>query len=209
MPVTNIDKNAEKSVTETSFLSARKMPSEPWMWFFILGDMSIFAIFFGAYLWKLGANRDVFIGEAASLVLSLGLFNTLVLLTSSYTVARAVHAYRQGDDALTRTMLGWSLLAAAIFIGTKVVEYSMELADGHGLTTSAFFMYYFVLTGLHLLHVFIGSIFLFNWRLSLSGKTLECDLHSHSRAEGIAGYWHMVDLLWLLIFAFIYIGSSS
>jgi nitric oxide reductase NorE protein len=187
----------------------KRTPSERWMWFFILGDMSIFALFFGAYLWSLGTNREAFMGEAASLVLALGLINTLLLLSSSYTVARAVHAYREDNFALTRTMLGWSLTAAAAFVGIKVIEYGMGLADGHGLTTSPFFMYYFVLTGLHLLHVVIGSIFLIDWRLSLRNISPGNDRHSHSWAESVAGYWHMVDLLWLLIFAFVYIGSSS
>lgn len=187
----------------------KPMPSERWMWFFILGDMSIFALFFGAYLWTLGGNREAFMGEAANLVLALGLINTLILLSSSYSVARAVHAYRNGDFALTRKMLGWSLAAAAAFVGIKVIEYGMEIADGHGLTTSAFFMYYFVLTGLHLMHVFIGSIFLINWRLSLRNISADSDRPSHNWVESVGGYWHMVDLLWLLIFSFVYIGSSS
>lgn len=182
-----------------------RLPSERWMWFFILGDMSIFALFFGAYLWDLGGNRDGFTREAASLVLVLGLLNTLLLLSSSYCVARAVQAFRSDDFTTTRSMLGWALAAAGAFVCVKAVEYGMESAEGHGLTTSHFFMYYFVLTGLHLMHVFIGSIFLITWRSSLDSV----NRHSHNWVESVAAYWHMVDLLWLLIFAFVYIASSA
>nr|AEO27335.1 cytochrome c oxidase subunit III [Pseudomonas sp. 19-rlim] len=184
----------------------KPMPAEPGMWFFILGDMSIFAMFFGAYLWALGENRQAFINEASSLVVALGFANTLVLLSSSYAVARAVQMHRAGNWAATRQWLSWALAAATAFAVIKVFEYGMELVDGKGLTSSPFFMYYFVLTGLHLLHVAFGSLLLVVWRRSLNDRSAA---HSANRVESVAGYWHMVDLLWLLIFSFVYIGSSS
>lgn len=196
-----------KETTEEIIVQGKKpMPAEPWMWFFILGDMSIFALFFGAYLWALSENRQAFINEASDLVLSLGFANTLVLLSSSYAVARAVQTHRAGNIAATRQWLGWALVAAATFSVIKLIEYGMELADGNGLTSSPFFMYYFVVTGLHLMHVAIGSLLLIVWRRSLRDRF---SLHSSRWVESVAGYWHMVDLLWLLIFSFVYIGSSS
>lgn len=184
----------------------RPLPAEPGMWLFLLGDMSIFAMFFGAYLWALSEDREAFIRDASDLVLALGFANTLVLLGSSYAVARAVQMHRAANWVAARQWLGWALVAAAAFAVIKLTEYAMELVDGNGLTTSPFFMYYFVLTGLHLLHVAIGSLLLVIWRRSLAGQSAA---HSQGRVESVAGYWHMVDLLWLLIFSFVYIGSSS
>lgn len=196
-----------KAISEEIAVQGKKpMPAEPWMWIFILGDMSIFALFFGAYLWALSENRQAFISDASDLVLSLGFANTLVLLSSSYAVARAVQAHRVGNSGSTRQWLGWALVAAAAFAAIKLIEYGMELVEGNGLTSSPFFMYYFVLTGLHLMHVAIGSLLLIVWRRSLRDRS---SLHSSRWTESVAGYWHMVDLLWLLIFSFVYIGSSS
>lgn len=191
---------------EVTALRKKPMPAEPWLWIFILGDMSIFALFFGAYLWALSENRQAFISDASDLVLSLGFANTLVLLSSSYAVARAVQAHRAGNFGSVRRMLAWALTAAGVFAAIKLIEYGMEVIDGNGLTSSPFFMYYFVLTGLHLMHVAIGSILLVTWRRSLRDGSSH---HSSRWAESVAGYWHMVDLLWLLIFSFVYIGSRS
>lgn len=191
---------------QDSGTGTHREPAEPWLWIFLLGDMSIFALFFGAYLWAFSGNRAAFAADAASLVLPLGLLNTLILLTSSYFIAGAVRAHRNGDLGGSHRLLSWTLGSAAAFALVKLVEYALESMDGHGLISSPFFMYYFVLTGLHLMHVAIGSILLVAWRRSLRARSGLC---SCATAEGIAGYWHMVDLLWIVIFSFLYIGSPT
>ncbi len=183
-----------------------RTPVETWFWIFILADMSIFALFFGAYLWEFGIHREAFILDAEALSMPLGLINTLVLLTSSYVVVTAVHAHRRDDLTETRRRLAWALTGAAAFAVIKLTEYAFEIANGHSLTSSTFFMYYFVLTGLHLMHVAIGASLLAVWFRSLHKNAAAC---SREWAESAAGYWHMVDLLWLLIFSFLYIGSHG
>lgn len=192
--------------TEPVAVAGRRLPAEQGMWLFLLADMSVFALFFGAYLWELGESRQAFMRSAGDLLLPLGLLNTLLLLSSSYAVVRAVDADRRDDLAASRRMLAWALAGAALFMLVKLIEYAMELAAGHGLTSSPFFSYYFVLTGLHLMHVVIGSGLLVAWRRSLRSPG---GRHSSRRVESVAGYWHMVDLLWLLIFSFVYIGSNA
>lgn len=183
----------------------QQTPAENGMWIFILGDMSVFALFFGAYLWSFGEHRDEFVVDAQDLMLSLGLINTLILLSSSYAVVRALDAFRGSRDAEARRMLVWALIGAGSFALIKITEYTLEVRSGNGLTTSKFFMYYFVLTGLHLMHVAIGSALLLVWMRSIRGR----GGFSRGWAEGVAGYWHMVDLLWILIFSFFYIGSHA
>jgi nitric oxide reductase NorE protein len=182
----------------------RLLPAEPWLWIFILADMSIFALFFVAYLWSFSDNRAAFVADAVNLSLPLGLLNTLILLTSSYLVVQAVRAHRCRELESSRRLLGWTLVASAAFAAVKIGEYGMELMNGNGLTSSAFFMYYYVLTGLHLMHVTIGSVLLIAWRQSL---VHESGPYAATTAESLAGYWHMVDLLWIVIFSFLYIGS--
>ncbi|MCV7221730.1 cytochrome c oxidase subunit 3 [Mycolicibacterium elephantis] len=181
----------------------RRLASDTAFWGFIFADMTVFALFFIAYLWQFGSNRSEFRADAAHLVIWLGLTNALILLTSSYLVVRAVQKHRAGTDA--RMLIGWALALAAAFALVKSGEYAIEISAGHTLKSSTFFMYYFVLTGLHLMHVLIGSTLLLTWwRGERSGRPV-----SFRFAESAAGYWHMVDLLWILIFSFVYIGSHA
>ncbi|MBA0126846.1 cytochrome c oxidase subunit 3 [Haloechinothrix sp. YIM 98757] len=186
--------------------SAEHVPAERGMWLFLLADMTVFALFFGAYLWEFGSARHEFTADAAALPVPVGFVNTLVLLTSSFLVVRAVEAHRSGAFGRARRFLGGTLAGAGTFAGLKLVEYALEIAAGHGLTTSPFFMYYFVITGVHLMHVAIGTTLLVAWRRALApGKAP----YGPRWAEGVAGYWHMVDLLWLIIFSLLYIGSYA
>ncbi|MGE0217931.1 cytochrome c oxidase subunit 3 [Mycolicibacterium sp.] len=182
---------------------ARRLASDTPFWGFIFADMTVFVLFFVAYLWQFSNNRDEFRADAAHLVVWLGLLNALVLLTSSYLVVRAVQNRRAGLD--TRALIGWALASAAAFAVVKSVEYAIEINAGHTMTSSTFFMYYYVLTGLHLMHVGIGSALLTVWwRAGRAGRAI-----GQRFAESAAGYWHMVDLLWILIFSFVYIGSHA
>lgn len=168
--------------------------------------MSVFALFFGAYLWTFGNDSDSFRRDAASLILPLGVTNTVVLLASSYLVVRAVRYHRAALHVMSRRCLNWALAGAAVFVFIKSGEYAIEVANGHGLTSSPYFMYYFVLTGLHLMHVAIGSVLLGVWQRSLHPGRLPA---SRRWAESSAGYWHMVDLLWIVIFSFLYVGTHA
>jgi nitric oxide reductase NorE protein len=184
----------------------RRIPAEPWLWYFVLADMTVFAAFFGYYLWALQDDRTAFAADAAHLSVPLGLANTIVLLSSSYTIVRALRAHNDGYTVPARGWLRLTLAGAAVFVVIKLSEYGIEISAGHTLTSSKFFMYYFVLTGLHLMHVTIGTTLVGTWLRSLrpSGRPA-----SSRWAESSAGYWHMVDLLWLIIFSFLYIGSHA
>ncbi|MFT3792273.1 MAG: cytochrome c oxidase subunit 3 [Rudaea sp.] len=175
------------------------------MWAFLLLDMSVFMLFFGMFLWQMGGNRAAFVADADHLLLPLGLANTLLLLASSYAVVLASVANRAGDAAAAARRLGWALAAGGAFAAVKVVEYTLEIGAGHTLTSSTFFTWYFVLTGLHLLHVGIGSLLLSHWR----GQALRGQTCSPRWAESAGAYWHMVDLLWLLIVALVYVGDKA
>ena len=183
----------------------RQITAERPFWGFVFAEMTGFAVIFGAYLWQFGSDRAGFAAQARHLVVWLGLLNTLVLLTGSYCVVRVVHAHRSGDPA-ARGWIRATLFTAAIFLVVKVIEYGIEIDGGHTLTSSTFFSYYFALTGLHLLHVAIGAVLLGMWlRVDASARSSG----SQKFTEIVGGYWHMVDLLWILIFAFLYIGSHT
>ena len=104
-------------------------------------------------------------------------------------------------------MVGGAIGCAAGFAALKAVEYTSELSSGHTPASGLFFTFYFVLTGLHLLHVVIGSGLLLAWQGML--KRGRSWVQVRGLAEGIASYWHMVDLLWVAIFAIVYLVSAE
>ena len=177
-------------------------PGEPGLWVFLLGDISIFGAFFIALLWQRRTAEDVFAASARELTVFVGVLNTAVLLFSSYLVVCAIWGHRRGQRLQVRRNLAGALTCAAVFAVLKVLEYSHALNDGNGPTTNAFYMFYFVLTGIHLVHVLIGAGLLGAW-LALLRRGIPSG--SPRLVEGIAVYWHMVDLLWVVIFTLLYV----
>lgn len=178
------------------------LPAETGLWIFVLGDMTIFGAFFLVFLWENDKAAVLFADSAGALYQSIGVLNTLVLLLSSYLVVLALHAHRAGRFALTRRLLAGAGGCALAFAGLKAIEYSLELGDGHTPATDLFFTFYFILTGIHMLHVVIGAAWLAVWARS-AGRKPWAD--QRSMVESAAVYWHMVDLLWIVIFTLLYL----
>jgi nitric oxide reductase NorE protein len=183
------------------------IPGEAGLWIFILGDMTLFAAIMLVFLWERRSDPVSFEASARQLIQPIGAANTIVLLLSSYLVVRALFAHRGGRQASARRLVIGAVGCAAIFAGLKAVEYRSELSAGHTPASGTFFTFYFVLTGLHLLHVVVGSALLLTWAAML--KRRRSWPGSQKAAEGIASYWHMVDLLWVAIFALVYLVSAE
>lgn len=182
-------------------------PGEAGLWIFILGDMTLFAAILIVSLWERRSDPEVFEESAHQLIQPIGAVNTLVLLLSSYLVVRAIFAHRGGWYAQARRMVAGAVGCAAVFAGLKAFEYYSAISAGHTPSTGTFFTFYFVLTGLHLLHVIVGTALLLGWQAML--KRRRSWTGSRKAAEGIASYWHMVDLLWVAIFTLVYLVSAE
>lgn len=180
-----------------------RLPGEEGLWVFVLGDLIVFSLFFATYLFY----RDVALAEfsqaQSKLSLSIGTTNTIVLLTSSYVVVNGIRALRAGRTIAARRMLGLTALLGSIFIAGKLGEYLSIVKTGYPPHESQFFMFYFVFTGIHLIHVGLGLVAL---------SVLAFLTRSDSRSEGTttaaecgAVYWHMVDLLWIVLFTLFYL----
>ncbi|KUI34256.1 cytochrome c oxidase subunit 3 [Mycobacterium sp. GA-2829] len=181
----------------------RHLPGEEGMWVFIFGDMTVFALLFSVYLYYRGQDVATFDESQLQLNQTFGVVNTLVLLTSSLLVVTAVRAVRRDDLRLARLLTYGAILCGVIFVINKVIEYSEKLANGIVPATNQFFMYFYVMTGLHLFHVAIGLALLwFFIRLTRRPALGEREL---SYLEGSACFWHMVDLLWIVIFPLLYL----
>lgn len=182
----------------------RHVPGEPGIWVLLFGDMLVFTVLFTVYLSKRGATPNLFAQSQGALNRALGATNTLVLLTSSLLVVFATRAIRSDEwrpYAHRLTLAGAGV--GACFVAIKAFEYHEKVQAGITPSTNEFFMYYFVLTGLHLAHVVIGlTVLLVLSRLARKPQPSSTHI---AFFEGGACFWHMVDLLWIVIFPLIFL----
>jgi nitric oxide reductase NorE protein len=180
---------------------ARLVPGQPDMWAFVLFEAFLFTAYFTVYVISRAQSPGDFLESQAHLDLRVGVFNTLVLLASSWSVARCVQAARERSYRAASTNLFLTAFFGFVFLVSKVFEWAAKVGQGFTFTSDGFFSFYYFLTGLHFLHLLIGFVF-----LGVAAR----DLRSPARrdqeiVETCATYWHTVDFLWVLIFALLYV----
>jgi nitric oxide reductase NorE protein len=184
--------------------AARHVPGEPGIWVLLFGDMAVFTILFGVYLHRRGENKQLFAQSQDALNRTFGAVNTLVLLTSSLLVVFAVLALRNERwRHLAQRLTFGGVVVGSCFVVIKVFEYHEKIAAGITPSTNEFYMYYFVLTGLHLAHVIIGlGVLVVLSRIARKPEPTRTHL---AFFEGGGCFWHMVDLLWIVIFPLLFL----
>ena len=177
------------------------VPGQPDMWAFVLFETLVFTAYFGFYLFYRAKSPELFLHGQAQLDLRIGVFNTLVLLLSSWSVARCVQSARVGAFRAALRDVYVTAACAAIFLFFKVFEWARLVRNGNGIDSSDFFTYYFFLTGIHFVHLLIGFVVLgvVVYQLRSAAR------RSQELVETCATYWHTVDFLWVLIFALLYV----
>jgi nitric oxide reductase NorE protein len=181
----------------------KKIPGEEGTWIFILGDMTVFAVFFTVYLVERSKQRTLFELSQATLNKNLGAVNTVLLLISSLFVVLAVRAMRTAQRRLAQRAITGAFVCGIAFILVKVIEYHERFAAHQTPSTNGFYLLYFVLTGLHLFHLVIGLVVLIVlWSMA---RKPELSQHQWAFFEGGSCFWHMVDLLWLVLFPLIFL----
>ncbi len=173
------------------------------VWLLILAELLTFALLFGSFAVARVLEPDVFAQSQATLDLRFGGINTFLLITGSACVALAVQSLRED---LQRSALRWWGAAGACglgFLALKSLEFSAKFAAGVDLTTNTFYMFYILLTGFHFLHVLVGVVFI----AILSVRTWQGAYGPHDvhAPETGAAFWHMVDLLWIVLFPLVYV----
>jgi nitric oxide reductase NorE protein len=178
------------------------LPGEPGFWTFIAADATLFALLFFQFSLDRSHHVALFDAGQKDLLVLLGAANTIVLVTSSWLLARGVRSLADATVAL-RWISGTIGLGIAFAI-LKISEYVFETHFGHTPSTSAFFMYYFIITGIHLLHLIVGVVALsaIGWRL----KHHDDQRHNRVILECGASYWHLIDLLWMFTFPLLYLA---
>ena len=181
----------------------RYPPGDLAIWIFILAELSVFAIFFVAYAFTRMSNPELFNLYQANLDRGAALINTLALITSSYFVVRALAAIRVGEGERCARWLGLAILMGLVFLGVKGFEYAHHFGQGITLSTNRFYMFYLSLTFFHFMHVILGLVILL--AVALKARKGDYDAQEHTGVETGASYWHMVDLVWLILFPLVYV----
>ncbi|NQY27704.1 MAG: cytochrome c oxidase subunit 3 family protein [Piscirickettsiaceae bacterium] len=166
-------------------------------------ELLVFALFFITYAVMRMQNIELFNHYQLTLNREIGLANTLLLITSSYFVVRAVHTIRDNNVQGCIQWLYAALAGGAGFLILKSFEYYDKFSAGINLETNTFYMFYLSLTLFHFLHVILGMIILF--AIVIKAKRGAYNAQNHTGVETGASYWHMVDLVWIILFPLVYI----
>lgn len=183
------------------------------MWLFLYTELLLFGGLFLVYMVYRALNPDEFLLASLELNVWMGTINTVILLTSSLTIAMALSALQMGKNKLAVNLSWVTILAAMGFLVIKYFEWGakfehglfpgMEHYDGLPLGERLYFYLYFFMTGLHALHVIVGAIFILVVIKKIQNGTVTPE--KFSLLENSALYWHLVDLIWIYLFPLFYL----
>ncbi|MGH9274005.1 MAG: cytochrome c oxidase subunit 3 [Acidimicrobiales bacterium] len=178
-----------------------RVPGEGDMWFFVLFESLVFTSYFCVYLYFRTQDEAAFLEAQAALTLPLGIVDTILLLTSSWAIARCAHHARAAQHRVAQQFAVATAGLGVAFLALKLVEWVALISDGHTFTSGDFMQHFFFLTGMHAIHLLIGFVVLGVLLQQLADPARR----SPTTIETCTTYWHTVDLFWVLIFALLYI----
>ena len=199
-------------------LDAQKEASVLGMWLFLVTEVLFFGGALTAYMIYRVAYPDAFAIASSHISIMPGAINTAVLIASSLTMALAVHAAQTGERSKVMFFIAITMVLGATFLGIKAYEYTEKYHEGfipgfglpftfpepeHAQHAQIFFSLYFVLTGLHAIHMVIGlgiMTWMFIWT---KNGTITTDYYSPIEIAGL--YWHFVDIVWIFLFPLLYL----
>ena len=187
------------------------------MWVFLATEVLFFSgLFLGYIVYRTWYPR-AFAAGSAHMHTALGAANTTVLLVSSFTMALAVRAGRIGSKRGQVLALGVTILLGLAFLGIKVVEYTDHIRNGLfpnasfawdgapdlAFTVQIFFTLYFLMTGLHAVHMMVGVGVLSTLTVMAARGRFDASYHTPLELSGL--YWHFVDIVWIFLFPLLYL----
>jgi len=179
------------------------LPGDFAIWIFILAELAVFGLLFATYSIVRMNNLEMFAEGHAHLNRVAGLINTIALITSSYFVVLAVNAIKIGNSKHCCRWLLAALATGGIYVGVKGWEYSETIAAGYDLSTNSFYMFYYFLTFFHFAHVLLGMVIL--GTVAWNAHKRRYSIEDHYGVETGASYWHMIDLVWIVLFPLVYV----
>ena len=170
------------------------------MWIIIFLELITFGMALVAFVYYGAEEPEVFHQSKLQLNPTIGAINTIFLLTSGLFVANAIHFYKEGNTKKTTLFFKLAMLGGLLFLLLKSFEYYTKITHGITLDTNTFFSFYWMLTGFHIIHVLIGLVLLF-----ITERNISKNKAALEDVEATAAFWHMCDIIWLLLFPIIYL----
>jgi nitric oxide reductase NorE protein len=172
------------------------------IWIVIYLELLTFGIAFAALAFYGSEIREEFHNDSQLLNREIATTNTILLLTSGFFVARAVQFFKTKNWQKTVQFLGWAMWPGLGFLVLKMIEYYSKIEAGIGMDYSTFYIFYWLLTAFHWIHVLVGLVILFVIRQTIIKKQNEA---SFEDLDAGAAFWHMCDLIWLILFPILYL----
>jgi len=185
------------------------------MWLFLLTEVLLFGGLFCFYAIYRAWNPDIFHNAHVHLDVVMGTINTIVLITSSVTMALAIRSMQLGQKTNTIRLLTVTLILAGLFLVVKYFEYEHKIHLGQlpgkfytfegieGNNPHIFFSTYFLMTGLHGIHVLAGMATILWLIIKTRAGRFSKDYYTPIEMTGL--YWHLVDLIWIFLFPLFYL----
>lgn len=182
----------------------RRLPGELGIWLFVLGDTIVFSALFLTFSYYRAHDPELYRLSREALDPMIGLINTCLLLTSSWCVVLAIRSAREHLLRVSTAMFAVAFVLGAVFIGVKGFEYADKIGRGITMMTNDFYMFYYVLTAIHAMHVLagLGGLGYLIYRSYGKSTITPADIQVY---ETGATFWHMVDLLWIVLFPLLYL----
>ena len=181
----------------------RYLPGDLAIWFIILLEMTTFVLLFTAYAVMRSKDPVLFNASQLTLDRSKGLIDTWLLIGGSWCVVRAIQALRVQSRGAGLRWLVAAQACGLTFLILKLREYGALFDAGIDMDTNRFYTFYFTLTGFHFLHVLAALVILLI--LTIVNRRGECTPDRLHGLETGAAFWHMVDLLWIVLFPLVYL----
>ena len=172
------------------------------IWIVIYLELITFGMAIAALAFYGAQERAIFHEHSQMLNKTIATINTVFLLTGGFFAAKAMHYFKEGLYEKTNRFLLWAIFSGLGFLGLKLVEYYQKLEAGLDMNYSSFFMNYWLLTAFHWLHVLVGIVILFFIRRAIQKKKQNASLED---MEAGTAFWHMCDIIWLLLFPILYL----
>ena len=185
------------------------------MWAFLVTEVLFFGGLFAAYTVYRMLYPQAFNEASHHLDYLLGAFNTAVLISSSMTMALAVHAAQIGNRRRVLIFLALTIVLGSVFLGVKVVEYHdkfvhhlvpgphFHFEGAHGREAQIFYSLYFAMTGMHAVHMIIGIVMLSILMVMAARGRFTPEYNTPVELGGL--YWHFVDIVWIYLFPLLYL----
>lgn len=172
------------------------------IWIIVFLELTVFCI--GLIVFKSNAinHKNIFLESVRNLNLYTGTANTIILLISGYFMAKTVQSVKLQLNESFKKYLTFTIIGGVLFSLLKAYEYLATLSAGHTISYNVFYTFYWLITSFHLLHVLVGIVILMYFYLKKPNNNRPEYIEN---LEAAAIFWHMCDLIWVLVFTVFYL----